>query len=184
MTDQFAPIPTSLRGRYRITTKDEQPRFRSGLARAGNAMLREEVLAGARQNDAVMRLLLEMDRKLDAILGLMQKDSLIADFPSEGVILQLSGSSLHFVCEHPLRKGEHMELLLLLEELPLRIVPVMATVDAVRQGTSPNGGPMHVYTLSYSCEQEDDREAIIRFVFSETRKRIRQQKSSEEGKEE
>ena len=180
MSDQFVSIPTMIRGRFRMVADADSPRLCTGFAHAGSAALREEALAGTRQNDAVMRFLIEMDRKLDTIMGLLQRESLNEDFPHEGRIVQLSGAGLVFECPELLKKGEHMELLMMLEELPLRLLSVMARVEDSHPGPVLTGPPNKAYAMAYTCMQEADREAVIRFVFSENRKRIRQQKNNEE----
>ncbi len=181
MSDQFVSVPTMIKGRFRMVSDANSPQLCVGLAHAGSAVLREEALAHTRQNDATMRFLIEMDRKLDTIMGLLQRESLVTDFPNEGHIVQLSGAGLVLECQHPLSKGNHMELLLLLEELPLRLLSVMAQVEGPHQSKALTGSPNKAYAMTYTCMREEDREAIIRFVFSENRKLIRQQKNSEEA---
>ena len=181
MSDQFVSIPTMIKGMFRMLAESEAPRFCAGVAHAGSAFLREETLAHARQNDTVMRFLVELDRKLDTIIGLLQRESLVADFPEEGRIVRLSGAALVFECRHALKKGDTMELLMLLEEYPLRLLSVKAHVEGPHPGNTLTGPSNKAYDMGYTCVREEDREAIIRFVFSENRKLIRQQKSGEEG---
>ena len=176
MSDQFLSVPTMITGRFRMVPEADSPRLCTGFAHAGNAALREEALMHSRQNDAMMRFLVEMDRKLDAIMGLLQRESLHVDFPDEGRVVHLGGSGLVFECRRPLRQGEHMELLLLLEELPLRLLSVIAHVESPLPDAPLTGAPNKAYAMTYTCMQEEDREAIIRFVFSENRKIIRQRK--------
>ena len=180
MSDQFLSVPTMITGRFRMVPAADSPRLCTGFAHAGSAALREEALINSRQNDAMMRFLVEMDRKLDAVMSLLQRESLIADFPDEGRIVQLGGSGLVLECRRPLQPGEHMELLLLLEELPLRLLSVIAHVEALQPGDALTGAPNKAYAMTYTCMGEEDREAIIRFVFSENRKLIRQQRIGED----
>ena len=181
MSDQFVSVPTMIKGRFRMVADGQSPRLcSSGLAHAGNAVLREEVLAHTRQNEVITRFLIEMDKKLDSILGLLQRESLAADFPHEGRIVQLSGSGLVLECQHPLKAGEHFELLLLMEDLSVGLLSVIAHVEKELSIELLTGESSKAYAMTYTCMQEEDREAIIRFVFSENRKIIRQQKIGED----
>ena len=180
MSDQFVSVPTMIKGMFRMVTESEMPRFCAGVGRAGGSFLREEALAHARQSDTVMRFLVELDRKLDTILGLLQRESLEADFPEEGRIVQLSGAALVFECGYELKKGDTMELLMFLEEYPLRLLSVKAHVRGLHSGKVLTGPSNKAYDMGYVCMGEEDREAVIRFVFSENRKLIRQQKNGEE----
>lgn len=177
MTEHLLRVPTMLRGRFRRVEGVHAPRLYSGSAGAAAVGLREEFLASSRQPDAVMRFLAEMDRKLDAILAHLRKESLAEDFPHEGHILSLSGAGLTLECRDALKAGDCLELLLLLEDYPMRIVPVVARVEAKETGRALTGAGASAYAVTFAAVEEEDRELIIRFVFSEERKRIRQQKS-------
>ena len=74
-----------------------------------------------------------------------------------------------------------MELLLLMEELSVGLLSVIAHVEEELPGKALSGTSSKAYAMTYTCMNEADREAIIRFVFSENRKLIRQQKNSEEA---
>jgi hypothetical protein len=77
-----------------------------------------------------------------------------------------------------------MELVLLLEELPLRLLSVMARVEACRSGRVLTGPAGMAYDMTYARSRDEDREAVIRFVFSEQRRIIRQRKSGGEDEDE
>ena len=181
MSDQFVSVSTMLKGLFRLVEGPDSPMICANMVHTGNASLGEEALLSSRQNDATLRFLIEMDRKLDSIMGLLQRESLVADFPGEGRIVQLSGSGLVFECRQSLSIGQYMELLLLFEEMPLRLLSVMGHVEALRPGKAATGPANKAYDMTYTCMCEEDREGIIRFVFSEQRRMIRQQKSGEEG---
>lgn len=183
MSDQFISVSTMIKGRFRLADSAGSPMLGTGAAASASTVLREEALLSARQNDAVMRFLIEMDRKLDAILGLLQRDSLAADFPEEGRIVRLSGSGLALECRRPLAVGQHMELLLLLEEMPVRLLSVMTRVEAARPGEAVTGPDSKAYDMAYVHMREEDREAVVRFVFSEQRKMIRQRKGEDKEEE-
>jgi hypothetical protein len=176
MSDKSASVPTLLRGRFR-RAEGRRPLgpFAGAPGRAADGV-REELFANSRLPDTLLRFLIDMDRKLDAILAHLQEESLAGEFPGEGQIVELSGNCLVLECAEPFAPGETLELLLLLEEFPLRVVPVLATVDEKRATPALTGPAASVYALTYLSVEEEDREAIIRHVFSEERKRIRQRK--------
>ncbi len=177
MTDSgFVSVPTLIKGLYRMVEDENSPQYCKGMLSASDASLKEEMLSRSRLPDMALRFLVEMDRKLDAIMAFMQRDSLLADFPHEGRIVEISGNALVLECREPLAPGDHMELVLMLDELPLQICSVLARVDSARKGKAVTGAPNAAWNISFACVQEEDREAIIRFVFREERKRIRQQK--------
>lgn len=176
MPTQFLTVPTLIRAMFRMTAGEHSPRMYKGMIAPGAGM-RDELLASCRQNDQMTRFLAEMDRKLDAVLALLQRESLVSEYPHGGYIVTLSGAHGILECGHELRKGDCLELLLLLDEFPMRIVSISAKVEErheVMARTVPSAG---VYALRFIRVDEEDREAVIRFVFSEDRKRIRQQKS-------
>ena len=181
LPDQFISVSTMIKGRFRLLKDADSPLLCTGIAHAGSAALREEALLSSRQNDIVLRFLIDMDHKLDAIMGLLQRDSLLAGFPGEGRIVELGGSGLVFECGQSLHAGQYLELLLLLEELPLRLVSVRARVESLLPDRVLTGQDSAAYDITYTCMREEDREAVIRFVFSEQRRIIRQQKSGEEA---
>ena len=180
MSDQFVAVPTMLRGMFRVVADPEAPRRSIGLACTGGTVFREEALVQAHQNDPLIRFLIEMDRKLDTIMGLLQRDSLEADFSDSGWIVELSGSGLVLECGKKLQTGEHLELIMTLEEFPLRLLSVTAHVEEILPVACRSGPSGNVYAITYACMRDEDREAVIRYVFSQHRKLIRQQKSGED----
>ena len=180
MTQQYVSVPTLVKTMYRMVEADD-PQLCNSLLSSDSVSFREEALAKSRLPDPMVRLLAEMDRKLDAILGQMQRDNLRGDFPHDAWVVRLGGDALHLECKEPLLPGDHLELILLLEEYPLRAASCIVKVDR-RLPEAPVTGKEHTaFVLSYTCLRESDRESIIRHVFQEERRRIRQLKSEEEG---
>lgn len=175
MDSRFLTVPTLIRAMFRHIDGEWCPRMYKGMIVPGAGM-RDELLASNRQGDLMIRFLAEMDRKLDAVLALMQRESLVSEFPHEGHIVELSGGHGVLECSESLRDGDFLELLLLMDEFPMRIVSVIARVEERRETRALTGPPAGVYALRFAAVDEEDREAVIRFVFSEDRKRIRQQK--------
>ena len=172
---QFISVPTLIKGAFRLVEGPNAPQFCQGINSAGALVLSEDLISRSRLPESLLAFLVEMDRKLDTILGHMQRGTLTSDFPLEGHIVSISGSGLTFETETVLSVGEHMELLIFLEEFPLRVCSVMARVEKTVTKTV-TGGDKKAFELRFVHLQEEDREAIIRFVFREERKRIRAQK--------
>ena len=129
----------------------------------------------SRQNgDVILRFLLEMDRKLDAIMAMLQRESLAADFPMQGHIVELGGEGLVLRCEERLEESAHLEILLQ-PDPPLRMMSVMAQVQGLHGARGAAAGD---YNATYTCLSEYDRDAMIGFIFSEERKRIREKKET------
>ena len=170
-------VPTMIRGRLRKAAGADAPVMFRGTLLSSTTDIREELLAGgSRQPELLIRFLAEMDRKLDAILGLLQSESLVHEFPDEGHIVELSSHALALECSVDLAPGSYIELLIQLEEYPIRIVPTLSRVERHRPVVMLSGIHGYAYDISYASIAEEDREAVIRFVFSEERKRIRQHK--------
>lgn len=183
MPAQFLTIPTCIRVMFRLTDDENSPRIYKGMTTPGGGM-RDDLLASGRQSDQVLRFLVEMDRKLDAVLALLQRESLVSDFPHTGRIVTLSGAHGILECGHELPSHAYLELLLLLDEFPMRIVSLVARVEERRQAMARTVSSAGVYALRFVRVDEADRETIIRFVFSEDRKRIRQRKSDPDAPDE
>ena len=177
MSDSYLIVPTLIRGRLRKAQDAQTPRMYRGTLLSSTADIREELLAGSsRQPELIVRFLAEMDRKLDAVLGLLQSESLAHEFPEEGHIVELSGRGLVLECNADLATGSYIELLIQLEEYPIRIVSTLSRVERPRPVAVLPNMHSHAYDIIYISIGEEDRDALIRFVFREERKRIRQSK--------
>lgn len=178
MSDTYLSVNTMSRCRFRIANSADSPQLFTGTAASPTASLREELLTSTRQQEVVLRFLAELDRKLDAVLTLLQTETLVQEFPHEGHAVELNGTSLRFECSTPLADGAYLEMLLMLEEFPLRVVSILGKVVAVDEASALPCMHSSAYAFDFISLAEDDREAIIRYMFSEERKRIRQQKGS------
>jgi hypothetical protein len=168
--NEHVSVPTRIKARFRRTAEREAPRSGPGF-RTGDASLRD-LPAAVRPPEALIAFLLEMDRKLDAILGYLHRETLEEEFPGEGWVTELSGVCLTLETAASLETGDRLELALLLEEFPPRMVSVTATVESPRPGER---GP-EAFCLACSCAREEDRETLIRFVFQEERRLLRLRK--------
>jgi hypothetical protein len=166
-------VSTMVRAMFRRARDEHSPRLYAGAGPSPTAGLREEMLASARP-DLTLRFLAEMDRKLDALLSLMQREILHSDFPLEGHVVRISAGRLVLECAQPLAPGEYLEILLLLEQYPMLVVSLLGRVE--EEVPALTGPPNLAHAICVVTVEEDDREHIIRFVFAEERKRIRREK--------
>ncbi len=180
MTQQYVSVPVMVKAMYRPVAPGE-PQLCADRAASEGLGLREEIAAKSGRQDPVLRLLTEMDRKLDAILGHLQRDDLRNDFPLDAVVVRLGGDALHLECREPLLPGDLLELVLLLEEFPLNMASCIAEVERKLPNPPVSGNDKTPFALSYVGLREGDKENIIRHVFQEERKRIRRLKSEEDG---
>ncbi|MDL2266587.1 hypothetical protein LJC46_01180 [Desulfovibrio sp. OttesenSCG-928-G15] len=178
MTDTYLSVSTMSRCRFRIANSADSPQLFTGAATSATATLRDELLASTRQQELVLRFLAELDRKLDAVLTILQTETLAQEFPHEGHVVELNGTSLRFECNMALKEGAYLEILLMLEEFPLRIVSILGKIATMEEASALPCMHSTAYVFDFLSLAEDDREAIIRYMFSEERKRIRQQKGS------
>jgi len=177
MPDRYLNVPTLIRGRLRKAPGAQAPKMYRGTLLSSTAEIRDELLSGgSRQPELIIRFLAEMDRKLDAILGLLQSEAMVHEFPEEGHIVELSGQGLVLECNVELAPNSYIELLIQLEEYPIRIVSTLSCVERIRPVAVLPDIHSHAYDIVYSSIEEEDRDALIRFVFREERKRIRQSK--------
>ena len=169
---EYLSVPTLLKARFRKVRDAESARCRSARTLAAPSQ-REEILAASRLSEDLVRFLLEMDRKLDIILSFMEQNSRLEEFPLEGKVVELSGAGLVLETSEPLRPGDHMELLLILDDLPLRMVSLIACVEKILPGPVAAEAQGAAYGISFVSLDAEDREAVIQYVFQEDRRRIR-----------
>lgn len=172
MSDQSLTVPTLFKARYRKVDATALPRW---CGNTGDPSFRQDAAALARQ-DSTMRFLVEMDRKLDAILSLLQSASIEEDFPHQGYVLELSASQLTLECPEKLKQGDHLELLLMMGGYPVRMLSVMGKVGEGEDVEKLVGEASRAYKIRYECLSGEDRDSIIAFIFQEDRRRIRRQK--------
>ena len=173
--DTSLSVTTSLKGLFRMQEEDSEPQFCARFLKTENHNLREALLTQGKQPEILLRFLIEMDKKLDAILGRMQEDDLESTFPHEGHVLSLSTAGAVFVCREPLAPGDIMELVLMFREYPLLAVSVTAHVEGVNRGI-PATRQGTAYKLRFATMNTDDREILIQYLFQEERRQIRAQK--------
>ncbi len=142
-------------------------------------LVRDAIFAQSRLPEALARFLSEMDRKLDLILAHIQKDDLEKEFPYEGYIVQLGGDGITLECPQPLAPDDQLEIVIVLEEYPIKIASCIAQIQTIDKTPPVNDPRNSVYSAIYSTLRTDDREAIIRCIFQENRRIIREARKTQ-----
>ena len=170
---QFARIPVRMTAWCRPLEHADAPLLlREDWAVGGPGQYAEDLLEKARLPDGVAAFLLHLDAKLDALLGFVLSEKLDKTFPGTLTVLELSGSGLLAQSPTPLSPGDLLEVVLLLHQTPVRLAGAVARVMRVEPSQAAQGGP--VLALDFVRIDETALEAVVQFVFSEERKRLRE----------
>jgi c-di-GMP-binding flagellar brake protein YcgR len=114
-----------------------------------------------------MEMLSGINHKLDLILSTISQDMLVKDFPLRLEITEISGAGVLFSTNENIEIGDHLEMVLILSQFPLRLASVCGTVQ--RQENL-------LFAFNFIQIRENDRETIVQFVFQEQREQIRESK--------
>lgn len=171
----YARIQTSLRGRFRpLQGPNDPPRADHGAFFSGPT--REEFMTASPLPEAVNRFLCRLDAKVDFILAGMASSTLDADFPHTMEILAIGASGMDFTCAEPLAPGDWIEVMITLRQENAFTAAGVGSITNRRE--ERDGTP--VFTFRFSRIAEEEREKIIRFVFMEERRRLRETRLEQE----
>lgn len=165
-TKHYASVKTRIKGHGRLCESPaEEPMFRgfSGLHKHP-----AEDLDDSKVPEWLKVYVIELDRKLDQLLGIQSKKDLKTDFPIDIEIIEISGNGMTFRTDVPLTHPCIMESVLEIEQIPLRLAGALGTV---REDRPPN-----TWAMKFDKIREHDLETIIQFVFREQREQIRTEK--------
>ncbi|WP_027722641.1 hypothetical protein [Maridesulfovibrio zosterae] len=166
--EHYASVHTRIKGHGRFCKAiNDQPLFRgfSGMHKHP-----ADDLDDSKVPEWLKVYMIELDRKLDQLLGLQSKSSLTDDFPINLEILEISGNGMVFKTETRIDCPCIMESVMEIEQIPLRLAGAKGTVKpGKKEGT---------WVMKFENIRENDLESIIQFVFSEQRERIRADKLS------
>ncbi|GAU08828.1 PilZ domain-containing protein [Desulfoplanes formicivorans] len=167
----YTRIETALQAFMRKSVSPStQPGLRGGFSQPVDHL--RDALQQTSLPDELLDYLEAINAKLDTILGLLHQSSIQAEYPLEATISQISGAGLQFTSPHDFQEGDHLELVITLSRFPLRLVNVVGTITR-RQQTRENGP---VWVVEFTFIRDNDREAIIQYVFREQREMIRGEK--------
>ncbi len=166
---EYAEIKTYLRGRFRPLNGPDDQAYAPWDAFSSD-LTRGEFLAASPLPDAVNKFLLQLDAKLDALLGALHSSTLEKDFPQIMEIHSLSASKLHFSTNVPLAPGDWLEVVVTFRQAGLATASGIGTVTA--REVDASGAPFFVF--AFTRIREEEREKIIRYVFKEERRLLRE----------
>ncbi len=164
--NEYTEIATYLRGRFRTLAGGDDHAL-AQMDTFPSAISREELLAASNLPDVVGKFLLQLDAKMDALLAGMQVSSLEQDFPHALEVLTVSASRLEFTTDLPLVQGDWLEVV-----VKLGAVTASGIGSIAARNVDKNGAP--VFTLIFTRIMEEEREKIIRYVFKEERRQLRE----------
>lgn len=166
---EYAEITTYLRGRFRpLNGPNDQPYAQLNTIQAG--LSHEEFLAASTLPDAVNKFLLQLDTKVDALLTAMCSSSIEQDFPQTMEIHAISASKLHFTTNAPLAPGDWLEVIVNFHQGGIDSASGIGNVTGRK--VDKDGAPF--FEASFTRIHEEEREKIIRFVFKEERRLLRE----------
>lgn len=130
-------------------------------------------LQDARLPESVIHFLQDMDRKLQAILGLLGRDQLLQDFPLKATVTEIGGDGVHLICEEELPLDAATEIVVALSPMPLRLAGAVGKAARMEpaQGVAPEK-----CIFEFTRIRESELDAIIGFVLQEERRHIRERK--------
>ena len=167
---RYARVETNLRGwARRLDSGQAPPLFNECTlpsTRGEGALLQSSSL-----HEGVVAFLGELSNKLDTLISLVTRDRLENDFPLRVDILNVSGAGILFQCDEEFALNDHLEIVLILNQLPLRMAGAIGQITRI---DSRETGP--AYALLFTRIREPDQETVVQFVFQEERYKIRQQR--------
>jgi len=167
----FLRIPTKLHGRLRFVASDVEPQlFREAPIVSSSVTAME--LKNAGLAEALVNALLNIDRKLDMLIGLHASANLEDDFPHPFEIVEISGAGIKGISAEPFPAGQLAEVVITLTQLPVRMAAAIGRV--LRE--EPTGDGRHAWALDFTRIRDRDLESIVQFVFQTQRDEMRGKK--------
>ena len=166
----FLRIPTKLRARLRMVGSETEPQlFREAPIVSSSVTSME--LKNAGMPEALVNALMNMDRKLDMLIGLHASANLEEDFPHAFEVVEISGAGVKGVSDKPLPVGQLAEVVITLTQLPIRMA---AAIGRVLREEAEDG--RYAWALDFTRIRDRDLEAIVQFVFQTQRDEMRGKK--------
>lgn len=152
----------------RLSSADTRPMY-SGQASTYSESAPKN-LQGSQIPADLFKFLKEMDSKLNTILSLLSRDYLQDQFEHTCIVTEISGAGLQFTSKEEFKEGQAVEMAVIVSQMPFRIVGLVGAIQRIEQEKEEK-----IYVVEYTSIREEDREAIVQFVFQEQRELIRRQ---------
>lgn len=164
----FSRIPVRLKAQARVMSSIDSPQVFTGDA-LPQSISREELLKKGKLSEELTTFLLEMDRKLDEIIGLLSQDFVKTDFSIDLEVMEISAAGLKFRTSQTFQSGDPLEIILYLSQAPLRMAGSKGRILDKEEDTG-------LYRFEFLDMRGSDMETIVQFVFKEQREQIRNSK--------
>jgi hypothetical protein len=164
----FSRVPVRLKGYARIMRSIESTPMYIGDG-VGDAACCDTMFKGSKLPEEVTNFLMEMNRKLDRVLGLMSQGNLRDDFPIDLEILELSGAGIKFRSQTSFALDTPLEVIIILGQVPLKMAGSKGRILGVEDDTK-------LYRFEFVDTLGSNMEAIVQFVFQQQRELIRKSK--------
>ncbi len=124
---------------------------------------------------AILDLLVSLNNKLDSLIRLLKKEKEleIEDLClKEPTHVNISGAGIRFISDQPIKKGSFLKLQICIPLFPSFVIPVLGQVIWSRKKENA-----HEIGVKFTAIHEDDRDALIHYIFIRQRRLIRKAKS-------
>lgn len=165
----YTRITTYLRGRFRMLQGPDDHAYATISSLPADTG-RQDFLAASSLPDAVNKFLCQLDAKMDAILTGMNAATQEQDFPHAMEILAIGAAGLEFTTALPAAPGDWLEVIVTFRQAGALTAAGIGTITARR--VEEDGTP--VFSFSFTRIMEEEREKIIRYVFGEERRQLRE----------
>lgn len=174
-TQKLSVVPVQLHGMARQMISGEDLPLFMDVALASEVANHETLFEGSNIPKPLQEFLVELNMKVDTILGAVTKDVAKNDFPIDLRIHMLSGSGLVFTSQEQFKPGTNLEVVITLGQVPMVMVGAMGRIDKLVKMPSGQVG----YSLVFTKISTDHQDSLVQFVFQEERRRIREKKEKE-----
>ena len=164
----FSRVPVRLKGYARPMRSLKSSQLFSGDA-VEEAPNREELFRNTKLPEDLTNFLLQMDRKMDRILGILSKDNLRDDFPYDIEIMELSAAGVKIRSPQKFAVDSALEIVIVLSQVPVRMAGSKGRVLGIEEETN-------LYRFEFVDLRGSDMEAIVQYVFKQQREQIRNSK--------
>lgn len=169
--------------KYKIMTEEEfedLKRFGREIFSSSNKTQSVDIIASeinteSTANAALINYILQIDEKLDQIIGLLSKDKSVAVPFRLGLGQNISGSGMQIVLEQPVESGQIINAKFFLSKLPLVFMDILGKVIRVIQ-EDEDGRVLYKVGIKFLDLNISDRERIIASVFQRQREDLRKRK--------
>lgn len=167
----YSRVETNIPGRLRLLALGEKtPLFQgcSGCDTAQGAALRPK---GTNLPEALLDFLETINIKLDMLLSLANREQLESTFPVAMNIVEISGAGLIFIADRDFALDDRLEIVLFLSQFPLQMAGALGRIHRREEWFGKTA-----WAVDFTAVRDQDREAVVRFVFQQERERIRESK--------